>query len=267
MGDTSELDAWVLAQVVQFYDAWRKRGYGPEPAVGVSLLTDVLDIHGSDFRAKMVGDYWAGRRYSYTAVAGACRRLVKAGKLESSTGISSQTGKQERQFNPTRSNPTHVLRGFKGLMPTTEPAKITGLIGKKKEFMCRVVGFDLCRVDGVHIRAQWADFVGGGHRLVYRFIPANEIWIDTSVREWPGYLASHEIIEVLLMKMLHWKYERAHEAANALEQDLRGIRERTSPNEALICEAWDYHLKRHFTNGLDVHSVAQTIARQLWKYL
>ena len=165
-----------------------------------------------------------------------------------------------------RCNPRHVLSGFKGLIPTTEPNRIRGLRGKKKQWLCTVAGFDLYRVDGAVVRAQWADFIGGSHHLVNRFVPTKELWIDGTVKEWPGYIASHELLEALLMSLLGWKYERAHEAANELEQEIRARFEDGS-SETTLAEIWSYHLAERFPNGQDTGSVAAHVSRQLWKFL
>ncbi len=159
------------------------------------------------------------------------------------------------------------LRGFKGLHPTTEPARITGLRGKKKVFLCRVLDFDLWKVDGPHIRAQWADFIGGGHHLAYRFVPKRDAWIDSSVKEWLGYLASHELFEMLLMNMHGWSYDRSHAAANMLEQELRSVAELQGMNEERLRRSWFYHLAERFPAGKDIRTVAANTARQLWKYV
>lgn len=165
-----------------------------------------------------------------------------------------------------RRNPQMVLRGFKGLMPTTEPSRITGLIGKKIELACKVAGFTIYRVDGRHVRAQWADFIGGGHAAVYHFIPKHDIWIDSTVREPAIFLATHELLEAMLMDLRRWKYDEAHAAANQLEQELRGKSEINKLTAATLWEAWAYHLSRYFPKG-DVVPVAENVSRQLWKYL
>ena len=165
-------------------------------------------------------------------------------------------------------NPRHILRGFNGIMPTHEPEKILGLTGKRKIWKCRVVGYDLYTVDGKHIRSQWADFIGGSHHLVNQFIPKTEIWLDATVRgEWPGYLASHELLEALLMQLRGWTYDRAHTAANGLEQGLRGTAEHNSLSGPKIAEIWGHHLRELFPKGDDVQVVADTVARQFWRFL
>ncbi len=148
----------------------------------------------------------------------------------------------------------------------TEPSKITGLRGKKQEFICKVAGYTLYRVDGKHVRAQWADFLGG-HHAVYRFIPKGDIWIDGSIREWGGFIASHELLEALLMDLRGWSYDRAHVAANALEQELRGHAEHKSLSGEIIARIWFAHLAELFPKGEAQHDVADTVARLLWRYL
>ncbi len=167
-----------------------------------------------------------------------------------------------------RRNPRYVFRGVKGgLIPTREPEKITGLVGKKRVMTMRVAGYFFYLVDGAHIRAQHADFIGGGHHLVYRFVPKNEIWVDATVKEWPGYLASHELLEAILMQLRDWSYDRAHAAANSLEQELRGVGERSSLSGPKIAEIWGHHLRELFPRGEAVQTIADTVARMFWKYL
>ncbi len=166
-----------------------------------------------------------------------------------------------------RCNPRYILRGFKGAIPTREPEKIVGFTKKTRTWVCKVVGYDIYLVDGKHVRSQWADFIGGSHHLVNRFVPKDDIWVDSSVKEWPGYLASHELLEAILMKMLGWKYERAHNAANSLEQELRGAAERKSMSGSMIAEIWGHHLRELFPKGEAVDIIAGTIARMLWRFL
>ncbi len=166
-----------------------------------------------------------------------------------------------------RRNPRFVFRGVHGLIPTTEPAKIVGLTGKKREFICKVAGYTIYHMDGKHIRAQWSDFIGGGHHAAYRFIPKGDIWIDSTVREWGGFLASHELLEALLMDLRDWSYQRAHGAANALEQELRGYAEYKALSGPIVADVWFAHLTSLFPKGEAQRTVADTVGRLLWRFL
>jgi hypothetical protein len=121
------------------------------------------------------------------------------------------------------SNPRQVFRGSISHQQSKEPKRITGLrSGKDIKLACRVGGITFYIVNGPKIRKQWADFLSG-HHLAYDFIPKTEIWIDDTIanREWPGYVAAHELIELLLMNYKGWPYEKAHNAANVMEQEMR----------------------------------------------
>lgn len=84
-------------------------------------------------------------------------------------------------------------------------------------------GLKIFQVDGESIRNDVkADFIGGGHHLVYTFIPENEIWIEYghSMDDQRKILA-HELVEYMLMKHKSMRYIEAHNKANKLEAKLR----------------------------------------------
>jgi hypothetical protein len=84
-------------------------------------------------------------------------------------------------------------------------------------------GLKIFQVDGPTIRNNiLADFIAGGHHLVYDFIPENEIWIEYehSVDEQRKILA-HELVERMLMKHHGMRYIEAHNKANKVETQLR----------------------------------------------
>lgn len=66
------------------------------------------------------------------------------------------------------------------------------------------------------------DFTEGGHDLIYKFIPKNEIWIDDDVvsaeRE---CIILHELFERSLMEKQNFSYTRAHWQASELEWQSR----------------------------------------------
>lgn len=178
-----------------------------------------------------------------------------------------------------RRNPgaRHHLSGFHGHVPYTtavEPKRIPEFErgGRNRSFLCRVLGFDLFKVNGPLLRSYHADFLGGHHK-VYGFIPRKEIWLDKTffTKEWPGFIAAHEVLESVLMNARQWPYERAHNAANDLEQQLRAT-ERDYGHRGLEVYQpiiWQRHLKRTLP-GLEIEFIdemAQQAARQLWNYL
>jgi hypothetical protein len=79
------------------------------------------------------------------------------------------------------------------------------------------------KVNGEEVRNTFkADFIGGGHNYVYKFIPENEIWIeDMKHPDDQRMILSHELAERFLMKHLSMSYEKAHAKANKLESRLR----------------------------------------------
>jgi hypothetical protein len=73
-------------------------------------------------------------------------------------------------------------------------------------------------VDGELVRdVFFIDFTEGGHDKVYKFVPANEVWIDDDVT--PGerrFILLHEMHERALMSR-GWAYARAHRDSSRLE--------------------------------------------------
>lgn len=82
-------------------------------------------------------------------------------------------------------------------------------------------------VEGDVVRDKFnTDFMGGGHWLVYDFIPKDEIWVermrshhDEVAFEW------HELFEVFDMLKNNKEYEEAHLDATRFEQKKREERE------------------------------------------
>jgi hypothetical protein len=83
------------------------------------------------------------------------------------------------------------------------------------------------KVNGQQIRdTLCVDFIGGGHSLVYDFIPENEIWIEDMAHPADQkYILSHELVEHYLMKHLSYSYPKAHNIANKIEERLRANEE------------------------------------------
>lgn len=77
-------------------------------------------------------------------------------------------------------------------------------------------------VDGASVRRRYDPyFVSGGHDLVYKYIPRNEIWIDVLAGKKEGkYTMIHELYERQLMSR-GMKYDDAHDFALAEERRQR----------------------------------------------
>lgn len=77
-------------------------------------------------------------------------------------------------------------------------------------------------IDGSIIRRYFdPEFILGGHDLVYRYIPKNEIWLDAKMdpRE-ISYILHHEEVERELMAKGK-SYDVAHEYATVADKELR----------------------------------------------
>lgn len=77
-------------------------------------------------------------------------------------------------------------------------------------------------VNGHKIRANFdPNFYAGGHGLVYKYMPKNEVWIDnTATPKERKYILVHELYELNLMKKGK-SYNNAHDYANAAEKEAR----------------------------------------------
>lgn len=96
-------------------------------------------------------------------------------------------------------------------------------------------GIDIIYVRGDVVR-RWIDpaFIFGGHHLVYRYIPKNEVWIDArqDPREAPFTLL-HELHERRSM-LLGASYNEAHAKATEVEYAARRRSARTPSSEPLV---------------------------------
>ena len=99
--------------------------------------------------------------------------------------------------------------------------KIVQNIYRKK--IAEADGVSIWIVDGARVRHEfYTDFVMGGHDGRYKFIPPNEIWIDSSISlEELEYTIAHERLERTLMIEQRLGYEEAHDRATELEATLR----------------------------------------------
>lgn len=89
-----------------------------------------------------------------------------------------------------------------------------------KKYIGNVNNVDIFLVDGDEVKKEhFMDFVEGGHDIVYRFIPENQVWIDYNISNRPIYhIIYHELIERTLMLYNKMNYEQAHNIANKEEQ-------------------------------------------------
>jgi hypothetical protein len=117
-------------------------------------------------------------------------------------------------------------------------------------------------VNGAAVREKHTDFIGGGHHAVYPWIPAHEVWIERMrhghLEE--RFLLAHEMAEIVLMQVRKWAYDKAHDAANVVEQRLRVG---TNP-EVVFGEFVAEHFPR--ADGGAAASLAESLARSYDKY-
>lgn len=74
-------------------------------------------------------------------------------------------------------------------------------------------------VDGEYVRDKYkTDYTEGGHDYVYKWIPHNEIWIESTMHksEMP-LIVLHEFVERTLMKTKGIEYDKAHTIASKVE--------------------------------------------------
>lgn len=91
-----------------------------------------------------------------------------------------------------------------------------------KSLVMRTPIATLYTVDGAAIRTRRdVDFIGGGHHLVYPWIPPREAWIERSLGSDGRFIAVHELVEIHEMLMRGWSYEKAHAFANRIEAAAR----------------------------------------------
>jgi len=82
--------------------------------------------------------------------------------------------------------------------------------------------FSIYLVNGALVRQAFdPSFCFGGHWLIYKYIPKNEIWIDNvALPKERKYVMVHEIYELRLMKK-KMSYNNAHDYACAAEKEAR----------------------------------------------
>lgn len=109
------------------------------------------------------------------------------------------------------------------------------------------------RVDGTSLRRKHTDFIGGGHRRVYAFVPGEDVWIEkmNAGPKEERYLLAHEMTEILLMRVHKWKYEPAHAVANRVEKKLR---RGGTPSSVFACYV------RHYFPRADAQTAAAAVA-------
>jgi len=78
-------------------------------------------------------------------------------------------------------------------------------------------------VDGGKVRNNdEAEFIGGGHHLVYKWMPDNEVWLEeTFPKDERVFFSMHELLEYLTMKYDKYSYDKSHDIANHYEGLLR----------------------------------------------
>jgi len=85
--------------------------------------------------------------------------------------------------------------------------------------------FSVWLVDGELIRNHLdTDFVLGGNPARYRYVPADELWVERLWEKEPTDLAPtvvHEYLECVLMRDRGYTYSQGHDAACDIEKELR----------------------------------------------
>ncbi|MFA6603262.1 MAG: hypothetical protein WCT10_00300 [Patescibacteria group bacterium] len=139
----------------------------------------------------------------------------------------------ERYFLPEKDFLLHVYRIKKRLVKKFGWEKAKALLRPDKfnrdlpqrcrlELLARHGQLKIYLADGPAVRRHLdPDFFFGGHNLVYKYVPKNEIWLDSAAAG-PElkYIAVHELFEYALMKRGKC-YNDAHEYANAAEKEAR----------------------------------------------
>lgn len=105
-----------------------------------------------------------------------------------------------------------LRRGMKKTDPSKVKIKLLGKRGQIKIYL----------VSGAKVRRFFDfNFVFGGHWLVYKYVPKNEVWLDDStLTKERKYVLIHELYELNLMKK-GMNYNNAHDYASAREKEAK----------------------------------------------
>ena len=102
--------------------------------------------------------------------------------------------------------------------------KMTAIVSEKIKLRLieKEQSFSVYLVNGSAVRKSFdPSFCFGGHYMVYKYIPKNEIWIDNAaLPKERKYVMVHEIYELKLMKK-KMSYNNAHDYACAAEKEAR----------------------------------------------
>lgn len=112
--------------------------------------------------------------------------------------------------------------GYEKAKAKLRPSKISPLDKNNKELIIKFEQTKIYLVHGKFIRKNIdPSFCFGGHYMVYKYVPKNELWIDDCVatKEIP-YILIHELRELDLMKK-GMSYNNSHDHANASEKEAR----------------------------------------------
>ena len=119
---------------------------------------------------------------------------------------------------------THWWKQVKSVDYSTGTGDIKCTLGKPVRGVGKVAdsidGASIWVVDGNDVKVKFdMDFVEGGNHCVYKFIPPNQIWIDSNVNDsQKKFIALHEVVERHIMVTKHVSYEEAHKIANWVEK-------------------------------------------------
>lgn len=101
------------------------------------------------------------------------------------------------------------------------PELTDATVGLNKHLIKRTPIADVYTVDGGFVRNRCdVDWIGGGHQLVYRWMPRGEAWVENLGGD-GKFIAGHELSEIFDMLSKGWSYEKAHAKANRVETAAR----------------------------------------------
>jgi sRNA-binding regulator protein Hfq len=137
---------------------------------------------------------------------------------------------QEERKERHRSGDVKLLTHHGSVLPAGKDVHLR-ILKKLKD------GVTVWLVNGRLVRSIFdIEFTEGGHDLVYKFVPPEEVWIENDVeaKERP-YILVHELHERGLMAK-GWSYDKAHADSSRLEYRCRQHPEEL--HDALAKEGW-----------------------------
>ena len=107
------------------------------------------------------------------------------------------------------------------VLSALEQALDESTVGLNKRLIMETPVANVFTVDGGFVRNRCdVDFIGGGHQLVYKWMPRGEAWVENLGGD-GKFIAAHELSEIFDMLTKGWSYEKAHAKANQVEKAAR----------------------------------------------